>query len=46
MDIPSLNIFLQLQLWRVKESLYGNQPIHATGPKKPDMTGQENEPKK
>lgn len=44
MALPSLTIFLQLQLLRIRQALH--DPVHASGPKRPDLTQQESKPVK
>ncbi len=39
-------LFLQLQLMRIKEALSSPIPLHSTGPKRPDLDRQESEAKR
>ena len=40
MSLPTIQLFLQVQIWRIKQPL-NPQPNHATGPTKPTMSEQE-----
>lgn len=42
MSLPTLSLFLQIQIWRIKHGL-NPTPIHVQGPKKPSMSDQEGE---